>query len=272
MSNCIEAITQKYPVLTESEKKIATVLLKDAQARLLSAQALSARAAVSIATVSRFCKRLGYASYKELQLALASRTTESVLDISDADDFVESLAIAEAETVRLTAANLDKRLLDTIANLLFRAEKILFFGMGTAYAAGLDASLKFKRLQKIAFADNNTHDSAITLSLFGQTDVLIAISHSGETKETLKMLSLAKSRGIPTVALTTFPQSPIAKQADYVLFTATKEPPQRRISFTSRISQLFLLDALFLATLKKDKSTNLEKIELALHTLLRSEK
>jgi DNA-binding MurR/RpiR family transcriptional regulator len=147
---------------------------------------------------------------------------------------------------------------------LHKANRILFFGLGSSFCACEDAALKYKRLQKFAVAFNNTHDAAVTLPCLTENDVVIGVSHSGETKETCKVLALAKKRKVPTIAVTTFPSASINAFADYTLFTVTKENPNHRVAFTSRISQLFLLDSLFLATLYKEKENNLEKIEQAL--------
>ncbi len=53
-------------------------------------------------------------------------------------------------------------------------------------------------------------------------DVAIGISHSGQTRETIEMIAEAGSHGATTVALTSFPRSPLAEVADIVLLTATQ--------------------------------------------------
>ena len=55
--------------------------------------------------------------------------------------------------------------------------------------------------------------------LLEREDLLILISQSGETADSLAALRLAKDRGIPTLAIVNVPGSTIAREADHVLFT-----------------------------------------------------
>lgn len=270
-----QIITKAYPSLTDGEKKIAKFLLTEPNAVLaLTVKSLAEKTGVSIATVSRFAQHLGFSTFKQLQIATAQRIgghDDYILNINQDDDEpfsqIEKVANAEAETLLLTHKNLQTELLKKCAKLLQNAKRIVFFGLGTSFFTCEDAALKFTRLQKFAVAFNNTHDAAITLSCLEENDVVIGVSHSGETKETCKILELAKTKKVTTIAVTTFPSVAINTHADYVLFTTTKEIPSHRIAFTSRISQLFLLDALFLATLYQDKDENLEKIEQAIESI-----
>lgn len=267
-----QIITKTYPTLTEGGKKIADFLLaKPNEILALTVKTLAQKTGVSIATVSRFAQTLGFESFKQLQIAIASSLHEQddyILNIhSDNHDpyaQIEKVANAESETISLSLKNLDKETLNVCADLLHKAKRIVFFGLGSSYFACEDAALKYKRLQKFAVALNNTHETAVTLSCLTQEDVVIGVSHSGETTETCKVLKLAQKRKVPTIAVTTFPSATINEFADYSLFTVTKEIPDHRIAFTSRISQLFLLDSLFLSTLYREKENNLEKIEQAL--------
>ena len=267
-----EMITKSYPTLTDGGKKIADFLLDfSIDVSALTVTTLSQKTGVSVATVSRFVQKLGFDTFKQFQIAFASQANEQndyILNIhTDKSDFftqIEKVANAEADTILHSLKNLNKEALQSCATLLHNANRILLFGLGSSYFACEDAALKYKRLQKFALASNNTHDAAVTLSCLTENDVVIGVSHSGETIETCKILKLAKKRKVPTIAVTTFPSAPINAHANFSLFTTTKETPTHRIAFTSRISQLFLLDALFLATLYQEKENNLNKIEQAL--------
>ena len=274
MSDAIQSITQAYPTLTDGEKKIADLILASPDCVLsLTVTSLATKSGVSIATVSRFAQHLGFNTYKELQIAMARQQGDHddfILHIGANNDCcsqIEQIAAAESDTPLLTLKSLDVKKLETCAKILNKADKILFFGLGTSFFVSEDVALKFKRLQKTAIACNNTHDAAVLLSSFTENDVVIGVSHSGKTEETCKILHLAQKRKVATIAITTFPSAPVNKVADYSLFTMTREIPQHRIAFTSRMSQLFLLDALFLSVLYQDKDNNLEKIEQAFENI-----
>jgi len=77
-----------------------------------------------------------------------------------------------------------------------------------------------------------------------KSDVFIAISFSGENLEICSCLDIVKKNAVKVIAITNFPSSSIAKQADYVLTTAADETKFRIGAMTSRISQLLLVDLL----------------------------
>jgi DNA-binding MurR/RpiR family transcriptional regulator len=165
-----QIITKAYPTLSDGGRKIADFLLARPNEILdLTVKTLAQKTGVSIATVSRFAQNLGFESFKQLQLAIASNAHEQsdyILNIhADSHDpfsQIEKVATAEAETISLSLKNLDKTALNTCADLLHKANRILFFGLGSSFFACEDAALKYKRLQKFAVAFNNTHDAAGT--------------------------------------------------------------------------------------------------------------
>mgnify|MGYP000054886375 FL=1 len=55
--------------------------------------------------------------------------------------------------------------------------------------------------------------------ILNPNDLVIIISQSGETSDTLAALKLAKSRGVPVLAIVNVVGSSIARAADYVLYT-----------------------------------------------------
>jgi DNA-binding MurR/RpiR family transcriptional regulator len=76
--------------------------------------------------------------------------------------------------------------------------------------------------------------------------VAIAFSHSGETEEAISALRTAAGRGVFTVAVTNFPDSPLAELADATLTTVSRETRFRYGAMSSRMAQLVIVDAIFL--------------------------
>ena len=95
-----------------------------------------------------------------------------------------------------------------------------------------------------------------------ENDVLIAVSHSGQNKDTCKAVEIAKNSGIKTLAVTTFSESKISTIADYVLLTKTRESPLHKIAISSRISQFAVMDSLLMACMVTDYSDSISHIDL----------
>ena len=73
--NVFSRITQEYYQLTASEKKLATFVVANGQrSQTMSISELAAACGVAEATISRFCRRMGYRGYSVFRLAIAAAT------------------------------------------------------------------------------------------------------------------------------------------------------------------------------------------------------
>lgn len=91
------------------------------------------------------------------------------------------------------------------------------------------------------------------LGMVTDEDIIIAISNSGETEEIVKLLSTIKKIGVPLIALTSNPSSPLARHADIVLDLAVDREacPLNLAPSASTTAALVMGDALALSLLKK---------------------
>ena len=80
--------------------------------------------------------------------------------------------------------------------------------------------------------------------MLDQDSLVIAISSSGQTKDIIDAVSLAKENGVPVVLMTANRISPLAKLADEVIIAAPSGISQSTRSNEIRISELVLVDAL----------------------------
>jgi RpiR family murPQ operon transcriptional repressor len=87
-----------------------------------------------------------------------------------------------------------------------------------------------------------------------EDDLLILISDSGETSEVIKAAELAKENNILTVSITNFAKNKLNSISDFVLKSINFDLDMdvRIDSTASRISQLMILDTLFINILKED--------------------
>ena len=274
----IQIITNNYGKLTKNEQLVANYIMTHfSNAIQMSVHEIARECAVSVATPVRLAQHMGFDGYKEFRLYLASHQPEHedlILDIKQTSgsviDSVEKALGSEIDTIRLTLKELDYSKLSTIADQIKIAEKILFFGMGTSYLVCSDAMHKFQRVGKTVHCCDDITKAAVLLSSMSKTDMVVCISHSGETKNTCDIIRLAKDMGIYTVAVTTFPGSSVCKTADIVLHTQTRESPLHKFALTSRISQLATTDALFMAYFTSDYDNcrqNIDKLSETLNKL-----
>ncbi len=268
-TDAIVYITDKYIKLTDVEKKLADYIISNYdEAVVASVQSLATKAGVSPAAVVRFARQMGFDGYKSFRLFLVANRPEHedfIIDLKKEHGTIETqvkkVINADIEAMRLTTENLDFAVLEKVTDIIKNANQVVFFGTGTSFIVCNDSTLKFQRLGKLSSSYCDLHSATVAMANMNKNDILIAVSHSGQNKDTCGAVQMAKKMGIKTLAITTFSESSISGLADYVLYTKTRESPLHKIAITSRISQFAVLDALVMATMVADNDRAVSHID-----------
>lgn len=263
-SSPLVRIRSLLPGLARAEQRVAQVVLADpGRVAHHSITEVAEQASTSETTVTRFCKAIGVGGYPELRLALAADTARSSVrvrpeiggDIGPADtlgDVVAKIANADARAVEETAEQLDLAVLATVVDALVGARRIDLYGVGASAFVARDFQQKLHRIGRCAFAWGDVHMALTSAALLGGGDVVVGISHTGSTTDTIDVLVEAARHGAHTIAITNFPRSPIGEVADQVLTTAARETTFRSGAMASRIAQLTVVDCLFVGVAQRE--------------------
>lgn len=125
-------------------------------------------------------------------------------------------------------------------------EKIHIVACGTAYHAGLIGKVAIESLARLNVNVYYASEFRYINPILGENDLVIAISQSGETADTLAALRLAKLKGVRTLAIVNNEGSALAREAYSVFYT--KAGPE--ISVASTKAYHVQLGALYLIALK----------------------
>ena len=253
--------------LPESEKKIATFILYNPSTVLtMTAAELGDASSTSSSAVIRLCKSLNLSGFQELKMRilgdLNSLHEASYSDIKKNDtikSIIQSLRNNAIKSIDETLQFLNEETLKICVNLIDKAGTILIYGMGASFLAAKDAQQKFIRVNKSCYAMEDTHLNATMIANLDKNDLVIGISTSGETRETIKLIELASLRDINTIGITKYGKSTLGKLSKYNLYTPSSiETPFRSAATASRMSQLYIIDVLFMcyATSKYDSTIN----------------
>ncbi len=90
---------------------------------------------------------------------------------------------------------------------------------GTAMHAGMVGKAAIEALARVPAEVDIASEFRYRNPILRPNDLVIIISQSGETSDTLAALKLAKSRGVPVLAIVNVVGSSIARAADHVLYT-----------------------------------------------------
>ena len=92
-------------------------------------------------------------------------------------------------------------------------------GCGTAMHAGMVGKSAIEALARVPAEVDIASEFRYRDPILNKNDLVVIISQSGETSDTLAALKLAKSRGVPVLAIVNVVGSSIARAADYVMYT-----------------------------------------------------
>ena len=274
--NVFDTISQSYYELTASELKTADYVLKNRdRSQYLSIGELAEESGVAEATVSRFCRRLGYKGYNAFKLAIANAgapkpAAASDKPIRDSDDPIElarKLYAVESEAMLQTLSLLRPAELDKAVTILRNARKVLCMGQGGSMILASEAAHLFSVCEGKYVPVSDSHMQIIASATLTEADAVLFFSYSGATKDMMETLTVVREQGAKTILITRFPRSPGAALADVVLQCGSNESPLEHGSVPARIAQLFLLDILFTrVTLSEPDGcqTNRQRIAAAL--------
>ena len=113
----------------------------------------------------------------------------------------------------------DLRVPELTDERLRRIDTVHLVGCGTAMHAGMVGKAAIEALARVPAQVEIASEFRYRNPILRPEDLVIIISQSGETSDTLAALKLAKSRGVPVLAIVNVVGSSIARAADYVMYT-----------------------------------------------------
>ncbi|MFJ7069452.1 MurR/RpiR family transcriptional regulator [Streptomyces sp. NPDC101115] len=252
-------IRSELPRMSGSLRKVGDWVLADpARVAGLSAAELGRRTGTSQATVTRFCHALGLDSYQRLLLELAREQGQESAEPREhrplgpeigpdepLEHVVATVARADLAALRATSEQLDLDALERAARALARARRIDVYGVGASGVLALETQARLFGIGCEARAWTEVHAAETSAALLAPADAVVALSHSGATREVLGPLRLAGERGASTVAVTGDPRSPVARAAGVHLTSTAAPTGFRHGGFGTRHSVLLILDCLY---------------------------
>lgn len=248
-------IGSEYYTFTAAEKKLADYILsaQDCISRM-SISGLASACSVADATVSRFCRRLGYKGYPDFKLAIANASIHRLEDNPlsgeiTREDTLETIsqkllnASAMAMVQTREVLNLDA--VAEAAAVLRESTSVLCMGQGGSMLIASEAAHLFSTISGKFRPVSDSHMQAMAAVMMEPTDSILFYSYSGSTLAMLDTLKTAKERGGKVILVTRFPNSPGAALADIVLQCGANENPLQSGSVPARIAQMYLTDILF---------------------------
>ena len=252
--NLLTQIRATLPKFRASEQKVAKTVLKNPEAVIYSSITnLAEDSGVSEPTVTRFCRKLGLSGFMELKLCIArelpsgSYLHENVSEKDDLPVIFEKLFNSCIEALRESLKQIDTETLQKAVKALSKAGRIDFYGQGGSAIVARDAYHKFFRLGIPCSVHDDPHMQAMSASCLNESDVLMAVSHTGSTKDIIESAKIARKAGATVIGITGGSKSPLSKVSDITISVNSKEAALLLAPMTSRLVQLAVIDVLFVS-------------------------
>jgi len=263
--NLFATIRSRFNTLSKVQKNIADFILNNkSESVRLTINELSQKCNVSEPTVIRFINKLDYSSYRTFRLDMAGELSKEAhtsstngIKIEDgyqnieADDDIGAVKQKVVYSVGCAVNDLNNIIniddLERAVNLIYESNSLLFYGSGGSSVIAMDAYHKFMRIGKKVSYDLNSHFSLIKICHLEKNDVVVLISHTGESQEVLECAENAKERGCKIIGITSYLNSDLAKISDVALFSSTYDLEYYTDALVSRLIQLVILDMIYIS-------------------------
>ena len=246
----LNAIRRYYSEMSQAEKRVADYITEHLGEIVdMSLAELANRSGTSDATIIRMCRHIGYSGFYQLKIGIVSFMTEPersafrgtrVTKPRDVTDFFDSVA----RNIEEIPQNISMPVLQECIDLISGADTVYILAWGNTGAIAADFAHRLTRIGIRSFVSDVPEYAMRSLGLCSEKDVLIGISHSGESIHVIQALTLAKELKVRTILITDTEDSNAAKLADRVLFTNMKEQPFGDLGGASHVSELLVIDAI----------------------------
>lgn len=159
--------------------------------------------------------------------------------------------VTEADAVRALADRLDDRFIAAVALVRDCRGRVILTGMGKSGIVCRKIAATLSSTGSPAYFVHPAEAVHGDLGMIQRDDVVIALSHSGETEELTRLLETLKRMGAPLIAMTGNPASTLARAATVVLDCSVSEEacPMNLVPTASTTAALALGDALAMTVL-----------------------
>ena len=278
MNRNIDIISQmrkldgKFP---KREQLVCNFVLENLETTSFFSQHEIAKAAkVSVATVNRFCTKIGCGGFRDFQIKLSQNVAVGLQylgdpkgDGSQSSQLVAQVITTLVDTLINVSEQLDGKLMEAAMEKLADAQRIAFFGVGGGSSnVAREGANRFFRLGIPSESHSDGYLQRMLSSTLTKGDVVFAISSSGQPTELLDSVAIAKQYGATTISLTKI-DSELAKLTDISIQINIPEDQDIYKPSASRLVFIAIIDVLAAGSARKRPNRvkeNLRRIRTSL--------
>ncbi len=260
-------LAEAYRELPEAMRRIADALMSDPLlGALWGIEAMSERAQVSVGTVVRFAKRLGYRGFSEFRDALRqachTRSGDAELELmevpTDVFGTLAEVTRRDGENLRRLLQMVDQATLAAATRMLEDAHHRVILGRGVSHVMSLILGFYLTQagLPSIAAIPSDFSNQVANL---GAKDLLVVLSFFPYSREAVDTAIFARESGIPVLAFSDRADSPLKPYADILI-----PVPSEDLLFSCSITTFAALAHAFaIVVASSDQAGTLKRLKAA---------
>lgn len=252
MENIQQVIQNKYPKLSNKEKEIARFLLSNNKnITNINIRKLADFTNTSPATITRFSKKIGCENFVDLKIKLHS--PDDINTASNENLLKQSVFEYYSDVINKTEKITEMVDINKLIKQIKQAGRIFVLGVGSSGLTAMEFSQRLLRMGLNSTSISDSHLMLITSSIVRKGDLVIGISTSGETKEVIDALLLAKKNQADIVGITCFTKSKLSKIVDLSINAYSSLFINDKNFINSQFSIMYQIDKLSIMLLEDER-------------------
>ena len=192
----------------------------------LTVSELADRTGTSVGSVVRFCQDIELRGFHDLKLRLAAEAAPATVAQRAGGapaNTIETVLQAAVTGLQQLPGALQQETLLQVARELRRATRVLVAGVGSSAPIAMDAGHRLRTLGVHAEVLTDPHQQHLAARMLGTDGCCLAISHTGQTQETLTAMRAAGDAGAVTIGLTSYHRSPLTELCGLAIVAGATE-------------------------------------------------
>ncbi len=215
-----------YDCVVKNRGRISHMTIKD----------LAEEAHVSTGSVQRFCKRVGCDGYSHFKLKYREYLQQEEMRLGDAWDAAIKNFLFYIDSAEFQQS------IDNAFALIQNSKQVIFIGIGSSGTLGRYGARYFSNIGRFSFYVEDPWQPV--LQNMTANTIVIALSESGTTQQTIDIANQLRERGCLLIAITNNLGSTLAKIADCNIVYHVPEVIVNKANITTQVPVIYILETL----------------------------
>ncbi|EHI57055.1 MAG: MurR/RpiR family transcriptional regulator [Hungatella hathewayi] len=261
--------------LTKAEEKICDYIEEYTNKSIfMTVSEIASNCGVAEASVTRFCKKLGFRSFLEFKMTMAQEYHNDTVDdeLLSADDTIEDDTLQGTmkhyyEHVNSLVRNSMKKntfkQIEHATQLLLNSNYVCVWGMGSDRGTAEEAFYKLLEFGKRCDIPHSYQELRLRIASCTEGDVILAIDGDGDDEVLNEELRQAGDRGIAVLAITKNRMSKLAILGEEAICYSYGSVSRENFCYSTTIAQHYMVDLLIQNMIKEQYGAEENEIVLS---------